>query len=102
MTIKVRAESKTVAEVLIYDVIGADFFGEGVTAKSVKADLEALGDVSDINVRINSPGGNVWDGIAIFNLLKQHKAQVHVQVDGIAASAASLVAMAGDLITMGE
>lgn len=100
--IKVRAESKTVAEVLIYDVIGADFFGEGVTAAGVKKELEALGDVSDINVRINSPGGNVWDGIAIHNLLKEHKAQVHVQVDGIAASAASLIAMAGDLITMGE
>lgn len=100
--IEVRAKSEKVAEVLIYDVIGADFFGEGVTAGKVKTDLEALGDVSDINVRINSPGGNVWDGIAIFNLLKQHKAQVHVQIDGIAASAASLIAMAGDLITMGE
>lgn len=100
--ITVRAESEKVAEMLIYDVIGADFFGEGVTAGKVKADLDKLGDVSDINVRINSPGGNVWDGIAIFNLLKQHKAQVHVQIDGIAASAASLIAMAGDLITMGE
>ncbi len=100
--ITVRAESEKVAEVLIYDVIGADFFGEGVTAAKVKADLDKLGDVSDINVRINSPGGNVWDGIAIFSLLKQHKAQIHVQVDGLAASAASLIAMAGDLITMGE
>lgn len=100
--IKVRAQSEKVAEILIYDVIGADFFGEGVTAKKVKAALEALGDVSDINVRINSPGGNVWDGIAIFNLLKEHKAQVHVHVDGLAASAASLIAMAGDLISMGD
>ena len=102
MTITVRAQADNTAEILVYDVIGADFFGEGVTAAGVKKELEALGDVTDINVRINSPGGNVWDGIAIFNLLKQHKAQVHVQVDGIAASAASLIAMAGDLITMGE
>lgn len=100
--ITVRAAAEKVAEILIYDVIGADFFGQGVTAAKVKAELDALGEVSDINVRINSPGGNVWDGIAIFNLLKQHKAQVHVQIDGLAASAASLIAMSGDLITMGE
>lgn len=100
--ITVRAASEKVAEILIYDVIGKDFWGDGVTAARVKQDLDALGDVSDINVRINSPGGNVFDGIAIFNLLKQHKAQVHVQIDGFALSAASLIAMAGDLITMGE
>lgn len=102
MTIKVLAKGDNAAEVLIFDVIGADFFGEGLTAKSVRKELDALGEVEDILVRINSPGGNVWDGIAIFNMLKEHAAQVHVQVEGIAASAASLIAMAGDLITMGE
>lgn len=102
MTIKVLALGESAAEVLIFDVIGADFFGEGVTAKTIKSDLDALGDVDDITVRVNSPGGNVWDGLSIFNLLKEHKAQIHVQVEGLAASAASLIAMAGDLITMGE
>lgn len=102
MAIKVRAAGDKSAEVLIFDVIGADFFGEGVTAKRVKQDLDALGEVDDITVRINSPGGNVWDGLAIFNMLKEHPAEVHVQVEGLAASAASFIAMAGDLITMGE
>lgn len=100
--IKVRAQGDAAAEILIYDFIGEDFFGEGVTGKTVKDDLRELGDVTDINVRINSPGGNVWDGLTIFNLLKEHPAQVHVHVDGLAASAASLIAMSGDLITMGE
>lgn len=100
--IKVQAKGEKKAEILIYDVIGADFFGEGVTAKKVKTDLDALGEVTDITVRINSPGGNVWDGLAIYNLLKEHEAQVHVQIDALAASAASLIAMAGDLITMNE
>lgn len=102
MTIKVQARGEKSAEIMIFDVIGADFFGEGVTAKGVKRDLDALGEVSDIVVRINSPGGNVWDGISIFNMLKAHSAQVHVQIEGLAASAASLIAMSGDLITMGE
>lgn len=100
--IKVRAISAKAAEILIYDVIGTDWFGEGVNAKKIKAALDEIGAVDDITVRINSPGGDVFDGIAIFNLLKQHGAQIHVQVDGYAASAASLIAMAGDLVTMGE
>ena len=100
--IKVYAKADNAAELLIYDVIGEDFFGEGVTGTKVKDKLDALGDVDDITVRINSPGGNVWDGLTIFNLLKEHPAQVHVHVDGLAASAASAIAMAGDLITMGE
>ena len=89
-------------ELDIYDVIGGDWFGEGVTAKSIKALLDKAGDVRRIVLRINSPGGSALDGVAIYNLLKQHKAPVKVYVDGIAASAASLVAMAGDEIVMGE
>lgn len=100
--IKVRALSSDTAEILIYDFIGEDFFGEGVSAKNVKQQLNDIGDIKDISVRINSPGGNVWDGLSIFNLLKEHPAEVHVQIDGLAASAASFIAMAGDLITMGE
>jgi ATP-dependent protease ClpP protease subunit len=100
--IKVQARGDASAEILIYEPIGADFFGSGLTARRFIADLERLGDVKDILVRINSPGGEVFDGFAIYNALKNHPAQVHVQIDGLAASIASIIAMSGDLITMGD
>ncbi|TGA95715.1 Clp protease ClpP [Sporolactobacillus shoreae] len=59
-----------------------------------------MGDVSTINLHINSPGGSVFEGVAIGNMLKQNKAQVNVFVDGLAASIASVIAMAGDHIAM--
>jgi len=65
-------------------------------------ELKALGDVEDIDIRINSNGGSVFDGLAIYNALKRHPATKNVYVDGIAASIASIIAMAGDNITMGE
>lgn len=99
--IKIQARSASQAEILIYDPIGANWFGDGFTAKQFVHDLAALGDVRDIMVRINSPGGEVFDGFAIYNALKNHPAQVHVQIDGLAASIASVIAMAGDLVTMG-
>lgn len=86
-------------EILIYDDIGPEEWG-GVSAKAVKAQLDAMGDATEITVRINSPGGDVFDGFAIYNLLKQHPAHVTVKVDGMAASAASVIAMAGDTIEM--
>jgi ATP-dependent protease ClpP protease subunit len=89
-------------EIKIYDVIGPDWFGDGITAKRIKEQLDQAGDVDAIDVRVNSPGGSVWDGWAIYNLLSQHKASVHVHVDGIALSAASIIAMAGDEILMAE
>ncbi len=100
--IKVLAKGDKRAEITIYDTIGKGFFEEGITAETVLDDLNALGDVTDIDVRINSPGGNVWDGMAIYNLLTSHLAQVHVYIDGLAASIASVIAMAGDKITMGQ
>lgn len=101
--IKVRAlDAGGTAEILIYDPIGQDFFGDGVVAKGFIEDLDALGDVQSITVRINSPGGVVWDGFAIYNALKDHPAEVHVRVDGLAASIASVIAMSGDTVTMGE
>ena len=87
------------AEILIYDDIGPEEWG-GVSAKMVKAQLDAMPEADEIVVRINSPGGDVFDGFAIYNLLKQHPAKVTVKVDGMAASAASVVAMAGDVIEM--
>jgi ATP-dependent protease ClpP protease subunit len=98
----VRADAKKPrkAEVWIYDRIGFDFWsGEGTTAKSFRRKIQAL-DVDEIELHVNSPGGLVGDGIAIFNSLRDHKAAVHVIVDGLAASAASFIAQAGDTIRM--
>lgn len=89
-------------EVLIYDVIGGDFFGDGVTAKNFRSDLEALGDIDVLDVRINSPGGSIFDGIPIYNTLRDHKATVNVHIDGAAWSMASGIAMAGDVVNMAE
>jgi ATP-dependent protease ClpP protease subunit len=58
--------------------------------------------VSDIDVFVNSPGGNVWEGLAIANVLSKHPAQVHAHVDGLAASAASVITSAADMVTMGK
>ena len=89
-----------VAEVLLYDVIGADFFGEGVTAKTFRAQIKAVKS-KVINLRINSPGGSVTEGAAMLNALDGWKTKgrrIEVDVDGIAASAASVVMMAGDVV----
>lgn len=88
------------AEVAIYGRIGQTWDGKGVGAEGFLNSLKALGDVSAITVRINSEGGSVFDGVAIHNALKTHKARVTVRVDGLAASAASLIAMAGDKVVM--
>ena len=88
-------QAETVAEVHIYDEIGY----WGTSAKDFAQQLAEL-DVDRIQLRINSPGGNAWDGVAIMNTLRRHRARVEVTVDGIAASATSLIAMAGDHIVM--
>jgi ATP-dependent Clp protease protease subunit len=89
-------------EIYLYGVIGDTFFSEGVTATQFSKDLKALGDVKEIDVRINSEGGDVFQGRTIYTLLKEHKAKTTVHVDGLAASIASLIAMAGDEILMAE
>ena len=89
-------------EITIYDVIGQDFFGEGVTATSIKSQLDGMQDATDITVRLNSPGGDVFEGLAIYNLLSEHPAKVTVKVDGYAASIASVIALAGDSVMMGK
>lgn len=87
--------------VTIYDMIGEDpWSGGGFTARRMNAALRSIG-AKDVTIKINSPGGNVFEGFAIFNELRQHKAKVTVEVMGIAASAASYIAMAGDDIRMG-
>ena len=88
----------TGAEVAIYDEIGA----YGVSAKGFLAELGALPEGTPVDLRLNSPGGSVFDAVAIHNALKRHEGTVTVWIDGIAASAASYVAMAGDEIVMPE
>lgn len=85
----------TTAEVSIFDEISP----WGITANEFVRDLKAL-DVSTIELRLNTPGGLVFDGIAIMNALRDHPATVNVTVDGVAASIGSVIAMAGDTITM--
>lgn len=84
------------AEIFIYEPIGDFGWGDGVSASRFVEDLRALGDVEGITVRLNSPGGYVFDGHAIYSALKAHEAPVTVYVDGLAASMASVIAMAAD------
>jgi len=101
--IQIRDAGPDAAEVLIYDQIGEDWWtGEGVTAKQFAADLKALGPRKLLDVRINSSGGSVYDGFAIYNSIKNFGARVRVHVDGFALSIASVVAMAGDEINVAE
>lgn len=87
----------TPAEILLYDEIG--FWG--VTARDFQSMLAQVGD-GPLTLRINSPGGDVFDGLAIFSALQSHAGDVTVIVDGLAASAASFIALAGDRVTMAE
>lgn len=91
----IKNVSASEAEVLIYDYIGHG----GVAASDFVRELADIR-ATKITLRINSPGGDVFDGIAIYNAIKRHQAEVSVFVDGVAASAASFIAMAGDTITM--
>ena len=88
-------------ELDLYGTVGS-FWDDGINAAKVVALLRNAEDVTEIECRINSMGGNAFDGIAIMNALKDHPAEVTVKVDGLAASAASIIAMAGDTIEMGE
>jgi len=82
----------------IYDVIGHDWWtGEGVTVKRIAGVLRSLG-AGPLTVNINSPGGDMFEGLAIYNLLREHQGEVTVKVLGLAASAASIIAMAGDTV----
>ncbi|MCA9233207.1 MAG: Clp protease ClpP [Planctomycetales bacterium] len=89
-------------ELWIYDVIGADFFGEGVTAKSVRDELRGVDPAERLLVRINSPGGLVFEAASIVTLLGEHPGGVDVQIDGVAASAASYIAMVGQKVAMSD
>ncbi len=94
--VKAQAANAAVADISIYEPIGS----WDLTAAQFIGQVKALGDVSQINLDINSPGGDVFEALTIFNYLKRHQANVTVTVGGVAASAASLIAMAGDTIIM--
>lgn len=89
-------------EIYIYEAIGEGWFG-GITAKSFSDSIKELGSVNAMDIYINSPGGSVFDGIAIYNQIKRHSAaEKVVHVDGIAASIASIIAMSGTEIRIAD
>lgn len=90
------------AELYIYDAIGADFFGDGITAKSVQDALSEFKPNADLDVYMNSPGGSVFEGIAIYNQLLRWGGKKTFHIDGIAASIASVIAMAGDEVKIAD
>lgn len=94
--------SSNSAEIYIFgEIVPTGWEWDGDTSSNTfKKELDGLGDVGEINLHINSPGGSVFEGVAIMSMLKQHKAQINVYIDGLAASIASVIAMSGDTIFM--
>ena len=100
-TFKASADESAPAEILIYDQIGRDFWsGEGVVAKEFAQELAKIPAARKITVGINSPGGSVHEGLAIYNLLSARRNQVTCRIDGLAASIASIIALAGSKLVM--
>jgi ATP-dependent protease ClpP protease subunit len=98
----IKAAAPAENTITIYDVIGEDFWsGGGVTVNRIDAALRSIGQDQPVEVLINSPGGDMFEGIAIYNRLREHGGPVTVKVIGLAASAASIVAMAGERIEIG-
>ncbi len=97
--IRAASHEDDVAELLIYGDIGESWWGESVTAKDVVTQLQGI-TASKIRVCVNSYGGSVADGLAIYNALRRHSAEIEVVIDGVAVSIASLIAMAGDTVMM--
>lgn len=89
------AVENTSDTITIYGIIGEDWYGEGVTVKRIDAALRAIGD-KETTVYINSPGGDMFEGIAIYNRLREHSQKVTTKVLGLAASAASVIYLAGE------
>jgi ATP-dependent protease ClpP protease subunit len=87
--------------ITMFDTIGEDFWsGGGITAKGVTAQLRAIGD-RPVEVQMNTPGGDMFEGIAIYNVLREHPQPVTIKIMGMAASAGSVIAMAGDTVEIG-
>lgn len=98
---KAKKDDPSVGELMLYGEISSySWWGDEVTPKQFKEDLDALGDISELKIYINSGGGDVFAGQAIHSMLKRHSATKTVYIDGLAASIASVIAMAGDKIIM--
>lgn len=98
----IRCAADTGNTIEVFDVIGEDYWtGTGVTAKFIAAKLREL-DGADVSVFINSPGGDMFEGLAIYNLLREYKGEVTTKIVGMAASAASVIAVAGDKVEIGS
>lgn len=98
---QVKKQNERKGEIFIYgDIVSDKWFDDDVTATDFKKSLDELGDLSEIDVHINSSGGNVFAGHAIYNMLKMHSAKINIYIDALAASIASVIAMSGDTIFM--
>lgn len=97
---EVKNKTDESADIYLYDEISP--YLPDSNAKDVITQLQALSGVKLLNVRINSPGGSVFEGMAIYNALLRHPGDVHVWIDGVAASIASVIAMAGKVVHMSD
>jgi ATP-dependent protease ClpP protease subunit len=101
MWLQVSAKASDTYELMVYGPIGESLFEEGVTGKDVVRQLKALGKgATTLSVRINSFGGSVADGLAVYNAIRAFKGKKTAYIDGVACSAASLIAMAADEVVM--
>jgi ATP-dependent Clp protease, protease subunit len=96
-----KAKENNSGDLMLYgDIASTTWWGDEITPKDFKSDLDSLGDIQTLNIYINSDGGDVFAGQAIYSMLKRHPATKNIYIDGLAASIASLIAMAGDKIIM--
>lgn len=100
-SIRAKANVNGAAEIFIYGDIGESYWEETISARDFVADLKEI-DAAEITIRINSVGGSVPDGVAIYNAIKRHPANITVAIDAMAYSIASLIAMAGDTVEMSD
>ena len=96
----IKNEEEKSAELILYGSIGSDEYWDDISDKAFKQDIENLGNVENITLHINSPGGSVFSAVAIANTLKNHKAKVTANIDGLAASAATIITSACDVVRM--
>lgn len=95
----VHNEETNTSEITIYGVIGSSWWNDSFSASDIDQAIKDAG-TNDIIINLNSPGGDAFDGISIFNRLKRHQGKVTIHVDGWACSAASVIAMAADELIM--
>jgi ATP-dependent Clp endopeptidase proteolytic subunit ClpP len=100
---EIKCKTETLAEIELYGSIGESFWDDSISAKQFSEELKKLpSSVKEISLRVNSPGGSVFDGMTIYERLRNHPAKVVAYVDGLAASIASIIIMAADEIVIGD